>query len=169
MSFTLNNLPLWVDRARTLDLDTLEYARTIGNGMALLHWVAEIDAADIEWVLAPPRAEQDEGVMDCEALGRHALWVIDFDRCRAIELSESGVWHAVAAPWRNHPYYPRPGQQDEQDQALWDGFKEAFLQTSHEVLAKADHHLWMDLVEKEGLSHHLLPDSCHQPMTSQAT
>ena len=57
-----------------------------------------------------------------------------------MELNEAGVRQAVVAFYKNDPYYPRP-QSGGRDQDLWESFKQAFLQTSHEVLSKTDHHL----------------------------
>lgn len=37
--------------------------------------------------------------------------------------------------WRNDPYYPRPGAQNEEDQRLWRVFEQRFLETSSSLLS----------------------------------
>jgi hypothetical protein len=37
-----------------LDLDVKLYAETTAEALALIHWGAQIDAIDVEFVLAPP-------------------------------------------------------------------------------------------------------------------
>ncbi|THY23613.1 hypothetical protein D6D01_05912 [Aureobasidium pullulans] len=53
--YSLKNLPLWLNVLKELGLPTNEYAAIMGQTLALLHWAAEIDANDIEFVLGSPR------------------------------------------------------------------------------------------------------------------
>ena len=123
----------------------------MAQALALLHWVVGIDADDVEWVLAPPRKE-DGKWSNCNALGKHRLWIIDFDRCQNISMDEEGVGMAVGSFWRNDPYYPRPGEGNSTQQSLWNEFKDSFLKTSDKVLKKENSDLavsWVKAVEAE--------------------
>ena len=86
-----------------------------------MHWIAGIDANDVEFVLAP-------GDRVNNVLRRHSMWMLDFDLCRDITMDENGIEKAVKAFWRNDPFYPRPGK------ALWDTFREQYIHTSDECL-----------------------------------
>jgi hypothetical protein len=79
--FSLRNVPLHIDQMEALGLDTKAYAETMADALALMHWVAEIDANDVEFVLAPPREDQssEKPVFQSECLRRHSMWILDFD------------------------------------------------------------------------------------------
>ncbi|THX07792.1 hypothetical protein D6D17_04528 [Aureobasidium pullulans] len=53
--YSLKNLPLWLNVLQELRMPTNEYAAIMGQTLALLHWAAEIDANDVEFVLGSPR------------------------------------------------------------------------------------------------------------------
>ncbi|KAL6709599.1 hypothetical protein ACN47E_001534 [Coniothyrium glycines] len=135
--FSLRNLPLHVDQMERLGLDIERYATTMADALALMHWAAELDANDIEFVLAPPRRTTDAGVQptfESTHLGTHSLWILDFDCCAALALDAAGVEQACAAFFRNDPFYPRPGTGRAADEALWDVFKQRFVATSTSIL-----------------------------------
>lgn len=59
--FSLRNFPLHLDQMESLSIttgDIHQYARIMAETIAVMHWVAEIDGNDIEFVLAPP--DEDE-------------------------------------------------------------------------------------------------------------
>ncbi|USP76518.1 calcineurin-like phosphoesterase [Curvularia clavata] len=134
--FSLRNVPLHVDQMEALGLDTKAYAETMADALALMYWVAKIDANDVEFVLAPPREEQssEKPVFQSNYLGRHSMWILDFDCCRTMSTDEAGVEQACGAFFRNDPFYPRPGSKEEADQQLWKVFKERFIQASRGML-----------------------------------
>ncbi|MCJ1444206.1 MAG: hypothetical protein MMC23_004707 [Stictis urceolatum] len=88
----------------------------------MMHWLAKVDARDVEFVLAPLREEQ-QAVLE-NALGRHVVWILDFDCCRPITVSIEGAEQAATAFMWNDPYFPRPGPEDS---SLWETFREAYL------------------------------------------
>ena len=49
--FGLRNFPLHVNEVEELKLDTAMCARMMAQTLAILHWAAEIDANDVEFVL----------------------------------------------------------------------------------------------------------------------
>ena len=64
-----------------------------------------------------------------------------------------GVEQAVAAFYRNDPFYPRPGREDARDQELWTVFKTQFLKASEAILGRESPEarlpgLWVELIEK---------------------
>lgn len=161
-SFSLRNYPLHVDQIEELGLDGKLYARVMAETLAHLYWKANVDANDIEFVLAPPRKDYIDQLdahpdhpsrINSDTLGEHVVWILDFDCCRRLTLDEKGVKQAVAAFYRNDPYYPRPGRDNDMDQALWKEFKERFLESSESILGQGSLEaclpvLWVDMVEQ---------------------
>ncbi|KAL9024005.1 MAG: hypothetical protein Q9196_006829 [Gyalolechia fulgens] len=125
--------------------------------LAQLYWNAHVDANDIEFVLAPSR-EARAGVpptasMQSPVIGEHSIWILDFDCCKDMALSQSGVEQAVTAFYRNDPYYPRPGRENTMDQILWEAFKTQFLEASAIILDQESPEsllppLWVASVER---------------------
>jgi len=154
---SLRNYPLHIDQIEDLGLPADEYACAMADGLAFLLWVAEIDACDVEFVLARPRPrpltphggddDNDNDVASptagntsldttftSNALGTHALWVLDFDCCKKLPMTIEGVNIAAERFWRNDPYYPNPNARCEKVAALWDVFKDRLLETSAEMM-----------------------------------
>lgn len=119
-----------------LSIDIKAYAETMADALALMHWVAKIDANDVEFVLAPPRKEQSSGkpVFQSDYPGRHSMWILDFDCCRSMSTDEAGVEQAFKAFFKNDPFYPGLGSGEEADQRLWTVFKDRSIQASREML-----------------------------------
>ena len=106
---TLRNIPLHLDQMEELGLPVEQYASAMADTMAFLHWQSEIDAADVEFVLARPRRDQHQHQHQHQGqsasgsssssssssplsigskaftpdgpFGSHAMWLIDFDCC----------------------------------------------------------------------------------------
>ena len=142
-SFSLRNYPLHIDQIEELKLDGKLYARIMAETLAHLYWEANVDANDVEFVLAPPRKEHvnqlgnpshHNSAIEGGELGDHVVWILDFDCCRTMNLDAKGVDQAVAAFYRNDPYLPRPGRDNGADQVLWKEFKVRFLEASSAIL-----------------------------------
>ncbi|KAL7894223.1 zinc finger domain-containing protein [Trichoderma sp. SZMC 28014] len=145
-AFSLRNFPLHLDQMEQLGLDPGEYAVTMADALAFMHWVARVDGNDVEFVLARPRSPpntccpyhqkspQDAHPHNTSIIGPHAMWILDFDLCRGLTLDESGVEQACNAFWGNDPWYPRPGRLAAADQKLWDIFEHRFLESSARAL-----------------------------------
>jgi hypothetical protein len=127
-----------LDQLEELELPIQAYAETMAEALASMHWIAEIDANDVEFVLAPLGDTQICGpttnAIQSKTLGEHAVWVLDFDCCRAMSMDEEGVAKAVKAFVRNDPFYPRPGIKSSQSPALWDLFTNRYLQMSRSII-----------------------------------
>lgn len=108
-----------------LGLDAKAYAGAMAEALALMHWGARIDANDVEFVLAPPRANHTP-TFESDYLTVHCMWILDFDCCRPIWVDETGVEQACAAFYKNDPFYPRPGTGEAADEELWVLFKQRF-------------------------------------------
>lgn len=129
--------------------------------LADLYWKAHVDANDVEFVLAPPRAGRPAdpkadglhpSIIKSHIFGDHAVWLLDFDCCRDMSMDEAGVEKAAAAFCRNDPYYPRPKPDDAEIQELWEKFKKRFLEASEAILGTESPEarlpaLWVELVE----------------------
>ncbi len=160
-AFSLRNYPLHIDQVKELALPATLYARIMAETLADLYWKAHVDANDVEFVLAPPRAgrpaePKDDGahpsMINSHILGDHAVWLLDFDCCRDMSMDEAGVEQAAAAFCRNDPYHPRPKPGDPEIQELWEKFKERFLEASGAILGTESPEarlpaLWVELVE----------------------
>lgn len=162
-AFSLRNFPLHIDQIEDLALDGVLYARAMAETLAILYWKAHIDANDVEFVLAPPPTKPEQSVCFGESLahqnilcshslGEHVIWILDFDCCKTMPLNEKGVNQAVAAFYKNDPYYPRPRCGDIKSQALWNAFKDRFLEASDAMLKRGSSEarlptLWVELVE----------------------
>jgi hypothetical protein len=120
----------------TLGLDTTAYAETMAEALAMMHWGARIDANDVEFVLAPPRAGSSG--FQSDYLGTHSLWILDFDCCQPLSMDEAGVERACVAFFKNDPFYPRPGGRETADEELWKVFKQKFLEASRKVLGEKE-------------------------------
>ncbi|KAL7654147.1 hypothetical protein ACMYSQ_008810 [Aspergillus niger] len=111
--------------------DMQKYARMMGEALATLHWLGEMDGNDIEFVLAPLPFDEQQPNTDLitNVLGQHTMWMLDFDLCQPMPMSDDGVQQAVTAFWRNDPFYPRPQRE------LWDVFREQYLITSETIIS----------------------------------
>ena len=162
--FSLRNYPLHLDQIEELELDAMKYAKIMADALAHLYWRAHIDANDVEFVLAPPRSDHQShqagktpahpSIIESEILGPHAIWILDFDCCRQMALSEEGVAQAVAAFYKNDRFFPRPGRERVEDQQLWGHFKDQFTRASGEILRPGEPEaclpaLWVSLVEQQ--------------------
>jgi hypothetical protein len=153
--FSLRNVPLHVNQMEALSLDTKSYAKTMADALALMLWGAQIDANDVEYVLAPPRRpDSRSSTFQCGYLGLHQMWILDFDCCRPISMDGIGVEQACTAFFKNDPFYPRPGGDEEGDEGLWVIFKTKFLLTSREILEEDN--VWLaeklvQRIEEEGV------------------
>lgn len=105
-NFTLRNFNLCLDQMVDLDLPVNDYASAIGEALAVIHWQANVDGYDIEFVLAserrlsytqdratllgltpqalaalPPHTDMDS-LMSANFCKRTIrIWVLDFNLC----------------------------------------------------------------------------------------
>lgn len=155
-NFTLRNFPLHVNEMEDTDLDTHHYAKIMARSLAVLHWVARNDANDVEFVLGttassvPSCIQQNGGDLEV------GMWLLDFNQCHTFEdETDGGMKMLVDGFFWNDPYYPRPDlKSNKEDVALWNTFKEAYLQASKSILAEISQEGYPDefiaAVEKVG-------------------
>ena len=140
----LRNYPLHMDQIEELDLPADEYAMAMADALLFLLWVVRVDASDVEFVLAPSRVSSqmqvypEPGNGSCDftpgVLGRHSMWLLDFDCCRSLAMNKRGIEKATERFWRNDPYYPNPDCKSSEDERIWRVFKDRFLATSLGIL-----------------------------------
>ncbi|CAG9990160.1 unnamed protein product [Clonostachys byssicola] len=114
-NFTLRNFNLHLDQMMELKLPILDYSRAIGEALAVIHWRANIDAYDIEFVLGseaeaihhPEPATVPQVRMkaeEVESMPTHTnideivsanfkqrptrLWVLDFNLCSRWDMAQ---------------------------------------------------------------------------------
>ncbi|EHA22609.1 hypothetical protein ASPNIDRAFT_36651 [Aspergillus niger ATCC 1015] len=132
--FLTAKLPIHEDQMEDIGIsieNMQKYARMMGEALATLHWLGEMDGNDIEFVLAPLPFDEQQPNTDLitDVLGQHTMWMLDFDLCQPMPMSDDGVQQAVTAFWRNDPFYPRPQRE------LWDVFREQYLITSETIIS----------------------------------
>ncbi|KAF2762410.1 hypothetical protein EJ05DRAFT_642 [Pseudovirgaria hyperparasitica] len=147
----LGDYALCVDQMEALELPMEEYARSMAEVLAIMYFDVGMDAAGIEFVIAPPRAKPRErnvgkfqemglGGPDSpwisEALGTHTLWLLDFDEVKNVVWGREGLERAAIAFLDNNPYFPRPGQKHKSDRMLWKVFKSRFLEASKMIIGR---------------------------------
>jgi len=142
--FSLRNFEADLTILDELKLDQNSYARAMATALAIMHWNAKTDAADVEFVLGSPPSTLFLSAAEITALPPRTntethlaskqravhLWLLDFNRCSTITMDAAGVAKAVRAFWENDPYYPRPGVVGNGDDELWRDFEEAYVEQS---------------------------------------
>ena len=148
-SQTLRNFPLYLDQAKMLGLNIHGYTEEMAIGLAILHWQAQIDSQDTEFVLGtstttvrgtyypnhrsttPPTYTSDDFTQR-----ETQLWMLDFDKCTEVDFescsSEEVVQKYFVAVTGNDPYFPHPGK----DVDLWRTFRDVYLRASR-IIVKA--------------------------------
>ncbi|OTB03430.1 hypothetical protein M426DRAFT_60512 [Hypoxylon sp. CI-4A] len=133
--FSLRNYPLHIDQIEELGLDPFAYSEVMAHALAFMHWLAKVDANDVEFVLAPA---EDEPQFRSQILGDHNMWILDFDCCRRIAMDRSGIERAAQSFLKNDPFYPHPSRSEkEEDRRLWQHFKATFLEASSMIIRQA--------------------------------
>ncbi|KAI8711583.1 DUF3669 domain-containing protein [Fusarium sp. LHS14.1] len=134
VNFSLRNFNLCLDQMIELDLPVSSYASAIGEALAVIHWAANVDGYDVEFVLGS------------EAITTR-IWVLDFNLCTqweektGWEQPEALVEQLVMAFFENDPYYPLPLMDDDLGKQLWSVFWNSYLTKAEEVLAEKDERL----------------------------
>jgi hypothetical protein len=156
--FTLRNFPLTLEMMISMDLPVEAYTDIMADTLAILHWQLNVDAGDIEFVLAPPRTSfldlhPGAKVFDNERLGKHCLWLLDFDLVGYISMDKQGVEAAVNKHKINDPYHPKPGRGEDSDK-LWARFKARYLRSGRMLVPDEQKELvdlMVDGLEKVGM------------------
>ncbi|KAI0201529.1 hypothetical protein F4808DRAFT_459660 [Astrocystis sublimbata] len=92
-TFSLSDMHLGLDEMEEMHLDIHHYLIRMANTLAFMHWAAKLDARDVKFAIA--QANSDTQAIDFGVLGRHALWILDFDRCCTITMDKDGVRKAA--------------------------------------------------------------------------
>lgn len=140
---SLRNFELNLDMAKDLKLDVEQLASEMAIGLAMIHWEAQVDAQDSEWVLGSaamvdtvPTVVTNWRHMKATTIvdfGRRAthLWVLDFDKADSIGFESTDCIKQLLAGVTSHdPYFPNPAI----DQELFNLFEEVYLKASEQIL-----------------------------------
>ncbi|KAK5053752.1 hypothetical protein LTR84_001713 [Exophiala bonariae] len=166
-TFRLRNFDMAIDEMELLQLDTVLYAETIAQTLAIIHWRAKLDANDVEFVLGNTPAQKiPHTAAELEATNRFGMenlaselhlkrgsmgiWLLDFDQCSDFPEDEQGVKQLKQAFYFNDPYYPRPCSTHPKDIVLWNTFKESYLATSACFTTSDMPQKFVDAAEAEG-------------------
>lgn len=142
---SLRNFPLRLNMMEDLNLDVPKLAVEMAIGLAVVHWQAQVDGMDMEFVLGSsatfdlekPRGYDDTSTAPHDVptinFRRRAIhmWMLDFDKATAIELIPQDITKKlVPAFLGNDPYFPMPHT----DEELWGEFCRAYLKASDLIL-----------------------------------
>ena len=141
---SLRNFPMRLNMIEDLDLDASGLASEMAIGLAILHWQAQVDGMDTEFVLgsATETLLEDKKGYDTEGPPREVyrlnfkrrsihVWMLDFDKATKFELKEEELSKKlVPAFLGNDPYFPRP----DVDEEIWTHFSREYLTASHVIL-----------------------------------
>lgn len=143
---TLLNFPLRLNMLEQLNLNATILSDEIAIALATIHWHAQIDGMDSEFVLGSavgtpsPRGQaydsqekpREDDALDFTFNTRSMhVWVLDFDKARSIELTPEDVEkYLVPAFLGNDPYFPRPDVNID----LWESFSRTYLKASQVIL-----------------------------------
>lgn len=142
---SLRNFPLRLNMMEDLDMDTSDLAKEMALGLAIIHWQAQVDGMDVEFVLGSSNTRDDSSTLTPATTGEALnfqsrathLFMFDFDKATDIELTGHDVSKKlVPAFLGNDPYYPLP----QVDEDLWEDFCSAYLGASKLIMEanKAD-------------------------------
>lgn len=156
---SLRNYNMHLDQMEELEMDIIQFATVMAKGLAILHWEAQTDADDVEFVLGSgptmfsgttlEQIRKMDGPTDTlptssiPNFGQRfiSMYLLDFNRCKQLELRgtsedrENSVKMAVDAFFRNDPYYPRPPSSNDNEKLLWDNFSQAYLYAASKILS----------------------------------
>lgn len=141
---SLRNFPMRLNMIEELGLEKSALAVEMAVGLAIIHWQAQVDGMDTEFVLGsaagkPP--EEPKGyTRDTPPREVYAtnfkrrpihMWMLDFDKATPIKFTNEDVdKKLVPAFLGNDPYFPRP----DVDEQLWEEFSSAYLKASKAIL-----------------------------------
>lgn len=139
---SLRNFELRLNMLEEMKYNIKPLAKTMAIGLAVLHWEAQLDAMDTEFVLGSSAAESlQPGYADTTAAPQKIpkidftqrttqMWMLDFDKATTFDLREGDVrGKLVPAFLGNDPYYPRPAEED-----VWEWFCAGYLTASKAIL-----------------------------------
>jgi hypothetical protein len=173
-SFRLRNFPLLINDIEELNIDPRNFARVMADALAVMHWSANIDGNDVEFVLGSPPVNgihYANGVGERELqlitkdspLHRNAdvdseaqtlsMWLLDFNQCSFFDPTNFGPKELkllTDAFWFNDPYFPRPVSDISADQALWREFADRYLYASSRVTKSKAPAQFIQAIEEEG-------------------
>ncbi|KAJ4172399.1 hypothetical protein NW754_002597 [Fusarium falciforme] len=156
VNFSLRNFNLCLDQMMDLDLPVSSYASAIGEALAIIHWAANVDGYDAEFVLGSeasissqsPKTPSPQTILESSwaaTEGRRKttrIWVLDFNLCTrweeriGWEQPEALIEQLVTAFFENDPYYPLPLMDDDLCKQLWSDFRDSYIIKAEEVLVE---------------------------------
>ncbi|KAM0544809.1 hypothetical protein ACHAPJ_011639 [Fusarium lateritium] len=145
-NFSLRNFNLHLDQMIEMNLPAETYARVIGQALAIIHWVANVDGYDIEFVLGSETSDSTGLAI--------RMWVLDFNLCSRFDSStatlhpDTIVDQLVIAFFENDRYYPRPCVDSEAEEQLWNAFKTAYILKAEEIFEPLAHTLLRALPQR---------------------
>ncbi|KAL7953382.1 hypothetical protein V8C34DRAFT_297150 [Trichoderma compactum] len=144
MRFWYRNDTLHFNQMMTLQLDVESLARRVAVALAIMHWVACIDARRVQFYLfsqwksiqrrqLSPAGFQPGQSLESLTQGRTSLRVRHFEDAQMMEMTEDGVKLAVEAAKRSR-YIPRPNQELPIQRRTWDAFVSSYMAASNIIL-----------------------------------
>ncbi|KAL6835781.1 hypothetical protein J3E69DRAFT_319489 [Trichoderma sp. SZMC 28015] len=133
--FSYHNDKMYFNQMIELQLDVESLARRVAVALALLHWVACIDARGVQFFLFSSWKSIKSQLSQAGSLpqGHTILRVGHFEKAQRIEMNEDGVQLAVEAV-KHSLYIPRPNQRLPIQKRTWDAFVSSYIGASDYIL-----------------------------------
>ncbi|KAL6819909.1 hypothetical protein V8C40DRAFT_281223 [Trichoderma camerunense] len=133
--FSYHNDKMYFNQMIELQLDVESLARRVAVALALLHWVACIDARGVQFFLFSSWKSVKSQLSRAGSLprGHTILRVGHFEKAQRIEMNEDGVQLAVEAV-KHSLYIPRPNQKLPIQKRTWDAFVSSYIGASDYIL-----------------------------------
>ncbi|KAL8707972.1 MAG: hypothetical protein Q9225_007671 [Loekoesia sp. 1 TL-2023] len=153
LMFSLRNYGLHLNQMEEMNIGPSMFAGPMAEVLAVMHWIARVDAGDIEVVLGTSVASHEfslsstsEEIENMQPYTSTAIytyrpsalhvWVLDFNRCQPIMMDELGVNQAVKVFFINDPYFPRPPlhTDGQGENRVWELFETRYLEFSRTII-----------------------------------
>ncbi|KAL6796169.1 hypothetical protein GGI42DRAFT_356308 [Trichoderma sp. SZMC 28013] len=144
MRFYFHNDKMHFNQMIKLQLDVESLARRVAVALAIMHWVACIDARGVQFYLfsqwksiqrqqLPQGGFQPGQSLESLHQGRTSFRVRHFEDAQTMEMTEDGVKLAVEAVKRSM-YIPRPNQELPIQKRTWEAFVSSYIAASNSIL-----------------------------------
>ncbi|KAJ5773718.1 hypothetical protein N7457_008614 [Penicillium paradoxum] len=131
----LRNFPMYLDNMKQIVIDTIKLASALGKAYATLHWGAEVNGDDIEFVFGTTAEQRPSGNPPDFQHRAVCLFLLDFGQCDIVDLSQESEtvyqgFKGAMVTGDNQNFNPHANQPE-----LFAAFKEGYSAAGTIILA----------------------------------